>query len=295
MVETQSIPWRNVARNSFFVAVIVIAFAFATRTLDISLKPLAHVGAAAAAVPSPFIYNFSEDGILEEAGNPGESASPYWWLDSGGELRIENGVGKTVHEALPAFNTWRLRYALSSAEDTENGQYPQNLFRLLTRADWDNVRAEVSFKITADTLTNSPSRNESNGLLLMSRYQDGDTLYYMGLRVDGHAVIKKKYNDAYYTMAEKEIFPGEYDRDTNPNLLPHHEWLHLRSETTTKNNIVAIKLFLKREGEEEWSEILVATDEGQHENTPPIIGPNPLGIRTDFMDVEFDNFRLEKI
>src|SRR5262245_17082031 len=128
---TESLPWRTLARNSFFVLAAVIACALTARALNLSLPPLSQVGTAAAAVPSPFNYSFSEDGVLEEAGGEGESESPYWWLDSGGELRIENGTGKTVQGDLPAFNIWRLRYALSSAEDTENGQKPQNLFRIV--------------------------------------------------------------------------------------------------------------------------------------------------------------------
>ena len=38
-------------------------------------------------------------------------------------------------------------------------------------------------------------------MLLFNRYQDGQTLYYGGVRVDGAAVIKKKLAGVYTTLA----------------------------------------------------------------------------------------------
>src|SRR5262249_7858577 len=151
------------------------------------------------------------------------------------------------------------------------GYAPQNLFRLLSRSAWDNVRFSADFRIMRDTFTESPSRNESNGLFLMSGYKDENNLYYAGVRVDGRAIIAKKVQGTYYTMAKKSVFDGEYVREKDTNLLPHHAWIGLRSETlTSKDGKVTLKLFIKTPKEQTWIELLSATDDGaQYALTAP--------------------------
>lgn len=308
MKAVPSRDWSAVARSVFLALLTTAVFATGSRVLYFGLPDTVTAfipdssqrASAAATVTSPFEYDFAIDGVLVEAGSPDESTSPYWWLDAGGRFFIEDGLGKTIMGSLDVLDEWRIRYRLSNSLDTENGYAPQNLFRLLTRSSWDNVRVSADFRIIRDNLADSPNRNESNGLLLMSRYQDGDTLYYAGVRVDGHAVIKKKFNGTYYTMAEKNIFATAsttYDRNTQANLLPQNEWIGLRNETVTaRNGSVTVKLFMKKEGETRWTELLRATDNGEkYASTTPITGSHPIGLRTDFMDVEFDNFRAEEI
>jgi hypothetical protein len=258
-----------------------IAFALIVRTATDS-KPTETPGPE-----SPFIYSFHVDGTLNEADDYQASGSPYWWLDSGGRLIIEDGVGKTIQGRLNTTDRWRVRYARTSADDTDNGYQPQNLFRLLTKREWENASVEARFRVVRDNETESSNRNESNGLLLMSRYKDGDNLYYAGVRVDGHAVIKKKLNGSYITLAEKQIFPGEYDGENN--LLPR-AWLALKSETRTVGDAVELRLYMKKESETEWTELVSVRD-----TSNPILGTGHSGIRTDFMDVEFDDFRAETI
>jgi hypothetical protein len=257
---------------------------------------LARPAPPAPASPSSLLYTFNGTGTLEEAGSMGESTSPYFWLDSGGRLFIEGGVGATIEGDLPEDDKWRMLYAKSSATDTDDGAHPQNLFRLVTRSQWDDFTEEAGFFIVRDHLSESPNRNASNGLLLMSRYVDGSTLYYAGIRVDGTAVIKKKYHGTYYTMAEVKAFPGAYSgsRDTT-NLLPHGVWISLKSETVTEaNGAVSVTLSLRLPGEA-WRTLVSATDDGTYGDTPPILGPAYAGIRTDFMDVEFRHYLLSKL
>lgn len=282
----RAVLWAFVTTTVFVLGARVIIFGM-PESITALVSPSSHTGTAAAAVPSPFTYSFQTTGALEEAGSMEESTSPYWWLDSGGRLILRDGVGKTLHGALPALDEWRLKYRISSRGDTGDGFHPQNLFRLVSRSEWENVRSEAKFRITAGDSSDSANRNESNGLLLMSRYKDGDNLYYAGIRVDGNAVIKKKQDDSYSTLAEKKVFPGAYEKNTN--LLPFNEWVSLRSETVSNNGIVTIRLYMKREGEIAWKLLLAATDD------EPIQGRGFLGIRTDFMDVEFDDFRAEEI
>jgi hypothetical protein len=59
--------------------------------------------------------------------------------------------------------------------------------------------------------SNSIHRMASNGVLLFNHYLDGDNLYYVGIRVDGSAIVKKKKDGVYYTMESKRVFPGKYD------------------------------------------------------------------------------------
>jgi hypothetical protein len=144
-------------------------------------------------------------------------------------------------------------------------------------------------------LSKSPNRNASNGILLMLRYQDGDSLYYAGLRVDGSAVIKKKINGRYITLAQEKIFDGIYARETSPNLLPKNKWLGIKSEVKNENNSVRIKLFGDLNETGEWQKILEVVDSKNISGSEPIYKEGFQGIRTDFMDVEFKDFRVEKI
>ena len=243
---------------------------------------------------APFIFSFNSDGILHETGSMTESSSPYWWVNSGAKLILKNSVGSTVQNDLPVLDAWRTRYAVSNPVDTDTGKHPQNIFRLITKAKAGNVRVEMDFKIERDQWSSSPNRNASNGLLLMSRYVDGNTLYYAGLRVDGQAVIKKKYKGSYYTLAQKQVYAGTYTSGGKTNLLPHGEWLTLRSETVLNaDTSVTIRLYQK-EGET-WKKILEAKDSGQYGGTPPISGAGHTGVRTDFMDVSFESFKMEAL
>jgi hypothetical protein len=250
----------------------------------------------AATVSSPFLYTFNATGKLVETGSISLSSSPYFWLNSGAYMPIADGVGGTVQGTLPASDPWRLIYAGSNPADTDNGYRPQNIFRLVTRSAWSNVREEAYFKIHADNLSASKNRNASNGLLLMSRYQGGDTLYYAGIRVDGAAVIKKKKNGTYYTLGYEKLFAGTYDRTKNPNLLPKHIWIGLRSETVTNaDGTVTVKLYTDVGKTGTWTLALSAVDDGKTYGGAALTKSGYAGIRTDFMDVSFDNFRLTRM
>gem|GEM_PF-415253 len=251
--------------------------------------------AAAAAVSSPFVYNFNSPGLLDESGSMDTSSSPYWWLNSGGELWIEGGQGKTIQGDLPVTNKWRTAYAVDNPTDTDIGVHPQNIFRLVTRSKWQNLRQEVYFMIIKDQLSASSNRNASNGALLFNRYVSGQTLYYTGVRVDGAAVIKKKLNGTYYTMDYKPFVSGTYNSSSNPNLLPKNTWIGLRSEVTTDaNGVVTIKLYTDNGKTGNWVLSAQATDNGSTYG-PAITDKAYAGIRTDFADFIFSNYKIEEI
>jgi hypothetical protein len=247
------------------------------------------------AVSSPFHYVFNSiSAALPETGSMSESWSPYWWLNSGGYLYISESVGRTVQNELPRFSIWRLAYARSNPIDTDQGYHPQNIFRLITRSRWQNFQQETYFRITGDNLSKSPNRNASNGLFLMSRYQDGNNLYYAGVRVDGLAVIKKKFHGDYSSLGLEKVIvnKGEYDSENNPNLLPKNIWIGLRSEI--RNNVdgsVDLRLFVDFGKTGNWLMVLDVKDNGR--NFGSVISEGGFaGLRTDFMDVEFSGYKI---
>src|SRR3989344_4550746 len=261
------------------------------------LSPNRQLASMAAVVNSPFYYTFKVDGILDEAGKMDDSSSPYFWLNSGGQFLLKDGIGKTVQGELAKLNKWRLAYAASNPTDTDNGYHPQNIFRLVTRSKWQNFTEEVYFNIAKLNMSPSQNRNASNGILLFNRYQNGSNLYYVGIRVDGAAVIKKKINGTYYTLANKSFYKVDapYNRDTNPNLIPIQKWIGLRSEVkTNSDNTVNIKLFVDRDKTGNWILAVEAKDNGKTYGGNAILSEGYAGIRTDFMDVEFDDYKIVK-
>jgi hypothetical protein len=141
----------------------------------------------------------------------------------------------------------------------------------------------------------SVNRNASNGVLLFNRYQSGDNLYYAGIRVDGQAVVKKKLNGTYYTLGVKKVFPGTYNRDTNPNLIPLAQWTGIKTAVITDSTgVVHIKLYTDIGKTGSWTLALDVADDGKSTGTA-IANAGYGGIRTDFMDVEFDDFSFSSL
>ncbi|MFZ1626414.1 MAG: hypothetical protein WAT81_01250 [Candidatus Moraniibacteriota bacterium] len=245
---------------------------------------------------APQVNDFSIDAVVEETSKNNIDSNKKIWLNSGAYFISTGGIAKTVQNKLPENDPWRLLYAKNNPRDTDFGFYPQNIFRLVTIGLWDNLKQEGYFRIVKDNKSNSEYRNDSNGLLFFNRYQDGDNLYYTGIRVDGFAVIKKKIKGKYFTLAYNQIYPGKYDREKNPNLLPHGEWIGLRSEVKDiDDNSVSVKLFIDRERNGNWELVAEAIDEGKKYGKKPFFEAGHGGIRTDFMDVEFDDYRIEEL
>lgn len=242
-----------------------------------------------------FLESFTTNFTVEEAGSMGTSNHSSWWVNSGGYLYSQDSVGTTIMGALPALNPWRVAYSLSNPLDTENGYYPQNIFRLLNQGQWQNETIEAYFKIENDTMTDSPNRNASNGLLIMARYLDGNNLYYVGVRVDGTVIVKKKKNGTYYTLLQKPIpgISGTYNRTSSPNLLPHNTWIGIKTTLTNDaSGQVVINEYLDIGKTGVWTLVGTVIDDGLKYGGGALLGPGYAGIRTDFMDVTFDDFQV---
>ncbi len=259
-------------------------------------------GQIPASLPSdasaPFVENFDTTYTVKEVGNMAKSASPGWWLSSGAYFYSAHGIGSTISGSLFAIDPWRVAYSISNPLDTDNGYHPQNIFRLvLNRGKWQNFQQEAYFQITKNNLSDSSNRNASNGLLLFNRYQDAFNLYYTGIRVDGAAVIKKKINGTYHTLAYKSFYSDTtpYNRDTNANLIPNQKWIGLKSEIKTNpDNTVSIKFFIDKDKTGNWILAAEAKDDDKSYGGPVILNEGYVGIRTDFMDVEIDDYKVTR-
>jgi hypothetical protein len=245
--------------------------------------------------PSSFSDSFSTTATIVETNSASLSSSQRWWVNSGAYLYTGNANAKTVSGALPASDSWFKEYAATNPEDTDGGVHPQNIFRLVQKGLWQNFSQEVYYTISAINQSASTNRNASNGLFLFNRYQNGDNLYYVGLRVDGNAVIKKKYNGTYYTMASTKVFPGTYNRDTSANLLPLNTPIGIRSVVTNTTAGVTIKMYTDVGNTGVWKLTLETTDAPGMYGSAVIDTEGFAGIRTDFLDAAFTNYKITAI
>ncbi len=241
-----------------------------------------------------FYDSFEKDDILGGAGSIFESENKYWWLNSGGYLFFQDGVAKTIFGELEENDEWRLKYQKYNPVSTDNGYRPQNIFRLITKSKWKNFEQEIFFKIKKYNLSNSKHRNQSNGVLLFNRYIDGDNLYYVGLRVDGKVVVKKKKNGKYFLLGIKKVLDGKYDKNKNPNLIKNDSWIGLKSRVFNINNDkVKIEVYLNFNGQ--WKKEMTVIDDGFRYGGDIFNEAGHAGIRSDFMDIEFDNYKIKEI
>jgi hypothetical protein len=244
------------------------------------------------ALGASFIDSFDDAHpyTLSETGNMDDSLDQNWWLNSGAQLQRRDGVAASVQGELASTDRFRLLYAISNPIDTDNGYRPQNILRLVTRTQFKNFTQQVFFNINQINTSTSPNRNQSNGVFFFNRYQDGNNLYYVGIRVDGSAVIKKKYQGQYYTLKSVIVYPGHYDRNTLPNLLPIHRWIGIRTVIANNaNNHVDIAMYVNdNQLGSGWIQVLKLEDTGADADL--IMKEGYAGIRSDFMDVSFDSY-----
>lgn len=265
--------------------------------LSVSLLALVMTACEEAQTPTAasrqFSDSFNRRETLEEAGSMEESADADWWLNSGAYLYYNGNTAATIQGELPDKDPWRLRYFKSNPTETDNGYHPQNIFRLITRSKWQSYVQQAYYKINRYILSPDPRRQPSNGLLLFNHYQDGNNLYYTGLRVDGFAVIKKKIGGTYFTIATRQVLPGKYDRERTPNLIPTDTWIGIRSIVSTgADRAVHIQVFSDIGRTGQWALMLETEDNSQRYGGDPISQSGYAGIRIDFMDVEFSDYSI---
>lgn len=244
-------------------------------------------------------YGLSDDRTVVETFPREENKDMDWWVNSGAYFNVFEKIGSTVQGNLPETDRFFGLYNKNNPVDTDGGMHPQNIFRLVTNQTWTDYTQTVHFKINKINLSESPNRNQSNGVLLFLRYGSGDFLYYAGIRVDGNAVIKKKNGglSEYSTMALKPFFDGNYNHDfpKSANLIPTNAWIAIRAEIkTNEDKSVSIKLWIDKDASGAWQLATEATDDGS-QNGAPFLSAGYGGIRTDFMDVEFHSYKVKDL
>lgn len=225
--------------------------------------------------------------ILDETPSPEKSSHENWWLNSGGQVFLGENSIQTLFGESEIGTRWHQYYKKTSPLDTDQGLHPQNLFRLVSKDVMIGGSQSGTITIQRYHESESQNRNQSNGVFFMNRYLDGDNLYYIGLRVDGNAVIKRKRNGFYTTLVQKKIFEGNYDRDKFPNILPLQTPIAVRGSVQNNDENVELKLELEKNGI--WEEVIKTVDSSGDK----IVEPGRYGIRSDFMDVKITNYNRE--
>ena len=251
--------------------------------------------ALASAQTNSTYYTFNSPGTLYEASAANKSSSPYFWLKSGAELSIANGIGNTIQGALTTNDQWRKIYASSNLSSaTDNGTQPQNVFLLLTKAAYKNTSAQIYVRRTADNMTNPVNRHPYSGESILARYQNDETFYYAGIRDDGAVVIKKKLNGVYQTLSQRQLLSGTYNVSSNPDLIPKNTWIGLRFTVQDTSAGPQLTLFTDIGKTGTWSQALsVVDDPAKFGSSIPNAGI--VGIESDYADAQFDNFVFSEI
>lgn len=245
----------------------------------------------------PSCESFPRELDLEEAESISASGDACWWVDSGASFSVRGGIGQTLMGPIYPGSRWRQLYASSNPVDTENGLYPQNIFRLINTVPRQDFREEVFFNIKSYNANESPNRNASNGIVLFGRYVNDDNLYYAGVRVDGTAIIKRKLNGVYETLGIVTLDNStDYDRAKNPNMLPVGEWIGLALNIKNEPDAPQIMIQLSMYVHDTWQTMLAVIDDPTRlQNGAILLRAGNTGIRTDFMDAEFKDYKITDI
>jgi hypothetical protein len=234
---------------------------------------------------------------LEEAATSDLSSDSCWWLNSGASFSASDGIARTLQGPIYRLSPWRGLYAKSDSIDTDEGWYPQNLFRLISKNAFENVEQRLYGRIQSYRLSTSPNRNATNGIFLLARYADSNNLYMAGLRVDGTAVIKRKAAGVYETIGTA-VFNDiqKYDRNKNPNALTLGQWMGIGMRVQNREkDVVVIQLDLDLSGEGDWQTVLSVIDRPLLKQGDTLVASGSVGVRTDFMDAEFKDYQITHI
>jgi hypothetical protein len=234
------------------------------------------------------IENFSINSRVSEKSTPEQSNNPHWWAKSGGEMIISNGTGKTIQGNLKKNNYWAKVYSKSNPVDTNNGQQPQNVFMALTRSEWTNGEYQTYFKSNRYNAINSPNRTSESGMALLARYTDDNNYYRVGFSADGNIILIKRVNGTNYTLSKNTYFAGNYTETSS--LIPRGYWYGIRAVfENVSSTSVKISVYADKTGGQ-WQLVNELIDSGTLGK--PIVSKGLAGIKTDFMDAEFDGFQI---
>lgn len=246
-------------------------------------------------VSLPYVYNFATNGVVNQTSSSLASTSPFWWVPSGGKLVLSGGVGSTITGTVPSSDPWYAYYAANKPVQTDVGAHPQNVFTMFFRQPFSTVSQEIYVKKVADNLGNTVNRAAYNGVSLYLRYIDDRNLYYAGIRADGYAIIKKQVNGVYQTLSYQKVFPGIFDPASKPTLIPTGVWIGVKAACATNSaGVPRISLYIDNGKTGTWSLVAEAFDD-PIKYGPIVNGAGLVGVRTDFTDIQFDDFRVASV
>jgi len=116
-------------------------------------------------------FDQSTSSSMYEIGSMADSDDPKWWLSSGAQMTRTGRMLSTIQGQLANTNRFRILYSNSNPIDTDNGYRPQNLLRLVTQVKFKNFNQQVFFNIQNINTSNSPNRNQSNGIFFLALYE----------------------------------------------------------------------------------------------------------------------------
>lgn len=193
---------------------------------------------------------------FREPDRPGAHLSPDWWVTSG-SLFADHGTG------------WSGRIDDRSPDvDSLRGTDSAVLRAVSRRTDLGNSSLQVELNLSHLTETLRTGRRDFDGLHLMARYRNPDTLYYVSVcRRDGVLAIKKKVprigGVAEYTTLAHGLLP-----------CPREVWRTVRIDV--RNTAEGVLLSLVIDGRLR----LTALDHGQ-DGTAPLTSAGRVGVRGD--------------
>ncbi|MES2213659.1 MAG: LamG domain-containing protein [Patescibacteria group bacterium] len=270
---------KSVQQVFYYLLIIVFCNYYLSETVD-------------AAATLPFSYPFSSSGTLDESSTATTSTSQYWWLASGAQLVIGNGVGSTITGSIPVTNIWNKLYTTNFYTSSDGGVHPQNVFRLIFRTPVLHTSAQIYFNRTKNNLSNSVNRHPYNAESLLARYIDDNNYYFASIRSDGTVTIKKKMNGVYQTLASKKILPGVYSDILNPDLIPLNTWIGLKLIAIDSLTGTTTLSFYSDIGKTGIWKLELTADDDFSKYGRAITAPGLVGIQSDFADTLFDDFQL---
>lgn len=228
-----------------------------------------------------FDYTFNAPGTVFEASNPSASWSPYLWLASGAKLAIQGGAGASLQGDLPAGDPWRVRYADTLAVSSDGGAHPQNVFRLFAKYPVKDASLTTYVNRERDNLSNVENRRGYDGESLIARYQGANEYYLATVRDDGLVSIKRVRDGTYTTLATARVFPGVYDAQSNPDLIPLGKWIGMRFETYDTATSTVLSLYTDVNDTGVWT----LSARGIDASDARIDSGGLMGVTSDYADV----------
>lgn len=105
---------------------------------------------------------------------------------------------------------------------------------------------------------------------------------------------KKKLRGTYSTLKSNKVYSGHYNIDFSPNLIPTNRRIGIKTKISTNvKGKIDITMYLDDpQLGEGWTQVLQVED--SEADSELILKKGYAGIRSDFMDVIFDDYQASE-